>query len=99
MIYEIAEIQVKPGTQAAFEAAVAQALPLFKRSPGYGALRLNRLIERPDTYQLVVQWDTLEHHTVHFRGSAEFQGWRELVGGFFASPPKVEHSENVLNGF
>lgn len=99
MIYEIAEIQIKPDTHAAFEAAVAQALPLFKRSQGCQALRLNRLVERPDTYQLVVQWNTLDDHIVHFRGSAEFQTWRELVGGFFAAPPKVEHSQNVLRGF
>ena len=96
MIYEIAEIQVKPDTHTAFEAAVAQALPLFQRSKGFQALRLNRLIERPDTYQLVIQWATLEDHTVGFRGSPEFQSWRELVGGFFVAPPKVEHSQNVL---
>lgn len=96
MIYEIAEIQVKPDTHTAFEAAVTQALPLFKRSPGFQALRLNRLVERPDTYHLVIQWDTLEDHTVTFRGSPEFQSWRELVGGFFAAAPKVEHSQNVL---
>lgn len=99
MIYEIAELQIQPGTNAAFEAAVKEAVPLFKRSKGCQALRLERIIERPDTYHLVVEWETLESHTVDFRGSEEFQAWRGLVGGFFAQPPKVEHTETVLTGF
>ena len=36
-------------------------------------------------------WDTLENHTVDFRGSPAFQDWRALVGPFFAAPPAVEH--------
>lgn len=99
MIYEIAELQIKPDTHAAFEAAVKEAIPLFQRSKGCLGLHLERIIERPDTYHLVVQWATLESHTVDFRGSEEFQAWRGLVGGFFAQPPKVEHTETVLKGF
>lgn len=99
MIYEIAEIQVKPDTNAAFEAAVREAIPLFKRAKGCEAMRLERCIERPDTYHLVVNWSTLENHTVDFRGSEDFQTWRALVGGFFAQPPKVEHMETVIAGF
>lgn len=99
MIYEVAEIQIKPDTHAAFEAAVKQAVPLFQRAKGCEAMRLERIIERPDTYHLVINWTTLENHTVDFRGSEDFQAWRGLVGGFFAQPPKVEHTETVLTGF
>jgi heme-degrading monooxygenase HmoA len=99
MIYEIAEIQIKPDTHAAFEAAVKEAVSLFKRAQGCEAMRLERIIERPDTYHLVIQWTTLENHTVDFRGSEDFQTWRGLVGGYFAQPPKVEHTETVLTGF
>ncbi|QGZ41670.1 heme-degrading monooxygenase HmoA [Pseudoduganella flava] len=99
MIYEIAEITIHPGTNAAFEAAVGEAVPLFRRAKGCLSMRLDRTIERPDTYRLVIGWETLEHHTVDFRGSADFQAWRGLVGGFFAEPPKVEHTENAVSGF
>ena len=34
MIIENARIDVKPGSEAAFEAAVAAALPLFRQSKG-----------------------------------------------------------------
>ena len=44
----------------------------------------------------MVQWDTLENHTVDFRGSSDFAEWRALVGSYFANPPEVEHTETVL---
>lgn len=99
MIFEIAEITIHPGRQAAFEAAAREAVPLFQRAQGCVSMRIDRTIERPETYRLIVGWETLENHTVDFRGSADFQAWRALVGGFFAEPPKVEHTETVLTGF
>ncbi len=99
MIYEIAEITIQPTTNHAFEAAVAQAVPLFQRARGCVSMRIDRTIERPDVYRLVIGWQTLEDHTVHFRGSDDFQAWRALVGGFFAAPPVVEHTETVVMGF
>ncbi len=99
MIYEIAEITIQPTTNQAFEAAVAQAVPLFQRARGCVSMRIDRTIERPDVYRLVIGWQTLEDHTVHFRGSDDFQAWRALVGGFFAVPPVVEHTETVVMGF
>ena len=99
MIHEIAEITIKPGTHAAFEAAVREAVPLFQRAQGCLSMRLDRTIERPDTYRLLVGWATLENHTVDFRGSENFQAWRALVGGYFAEPPKVEHLEAAVAGF
>lgn len=99
MIHEIAEITIKPDTRAAFEAAVREAVPLFQRATGCLSMRIERTIERPETYRLVIGWATLENHTVDFRGSEDFQAWRGLVGGFFAEPPKVEHTETVVTGF
>jgi heme-degrading monooxygenase HmoA len=99
MFWEIAQIEVKPGQEAAFEAAVAQAVPLFKNSPGSKGMQLHRSVEIPSRYRLVIDWQTVEDHTVHFRGSENFQAWRRLVGGFFASPPAVEHTQCVLTGF
>jgi len=91
MILELAEIDVTPGLEAAFEAGVAAARPLFGRATGCHGLELRRSIERPGRYRLIVRWETVENHTVDFRGSADFQEWRKLVGHCFASPPSVEH--------
>jgi heme-degrading monooxygenase HmoA len=99
MITEMAEILIKAGTDQQFEAAVALAVPLFKRARGCRSMRLERGIEHRDSYLLVVEWETLEDHEVHFRQSADFQEWRGLVGGFFSVPPKVVHTATALTGF
>jgi heme-degrading monooxygenase HmoA len=99
MVLEIAQIDVKPGLEAAFEAGVGQAAPLFKRAKGCKGLSVQRSVEKPQRYRLFIAWDTVENHTVDFRGSADFQEWRKLVGHCFAAPPEVEHVREVLKGF
>jgi heme-degrading monooxygenase HmoA len=96
MITEIAQIDVKPGTEKDFEAACAKARPLFLRAKGSKGIELHRSIEKPQRYRLLAKWETLENHTVDFRGSEDFAAWRALVGSYFASPPEVEHTETVL---
>ena len=99
MVVEIAQIEVKPGMEAEFEAGVKKAAPLFQRAKGCTGMELHRSIEKPSRYRLYVQWATVEDHTVAFRGSADFQEWRKLVGHCFASPPEVEHTQQVVKGF
>lgn len=99
MFLEIAQIDVKPGLEAEFEANVAKAAPLFKRAKGCQGMELQRGVEKPGRYRLFVEWATLEAHTVDFRASADFEEWRRLVGHCFASPPEVEHTKIVVKGF
>jgi quinol monooxygenase YgiN len=99
MILEIAQIEIKPGLEAEFEAGVAKAAPVFKRAKGCTSLSLQRSAEKPTRYRLFVGWQTVENHTVDFRGSADFQEWRKLVAHCFASPPEVEHVREVVKGF
>ena len=99
MIYEIAEIDVRPGEEASFEAAVAKAAPHFKKAKGCRSLELHRTVERPSTYRLFVGWDSVEDHTVAFRNSAEFLGWRRLASPYFAAPPRVEHVTVAIKAF
>ncbi len=99
MIFEIAEIEVKAGEEAAFEAGVTKAMPLFKRAKGCHGMELQRSIEKRSKYRLVIKWETVEDHTVHFRGSEDFQEWRKLVGPHFASAPNVEHTHVAVTGF
>jgi quinol monooxygenase YgiN len=99
MVLEIAQIDVKPGMEAEFEAGVAMAAPVFRRAKGCTAMALQRSVEKPLRYRLFVTWDTVENHTVDFGGSADFAEWRKLVGHCFASPPEVEHVREVAKGF
>jgi heme-degrading monooxygenase HmoA len=99
MIFELAVIEVKAGEEAAFEAGAAKAVPLFLRAKGCRGMELQRSVETPSKYRLVVKWETIDDHMVHFRGSEDFQEWRKLVGPHFASAPVVEHTHTVLAGF
>jgi heme-degrading monooxygenase HmoA len=95
LILEIAQIDVKEGTQAAFERGVAQSRELFLRAKGCLGVELRKSIEFPGRYRLLVQWENLEDHTITFRNSAEFAVWRNHVQRYFAGPPAVEHHEAV----
>ncbi len=97
MVTEIAQIEVKPGSEKDFEAGVAKAKPLFMRARGCHGMELQKSVEKPTRYRLFVKWGTLENHTVDFRGSEDFQAWRSLVGQYFAAPPEVEHTETVVS--
>ncbi|UTD28892.1 antibiotic biosynthesis monooxygenase [Bradyrhizobium sp. WD16] len=96
MITEIAQIEIKPGSEKDFEAAVAKARDAFGRSKGFLGFELHRSIEKPQRYRLLAKWQSVEAHTVDFRGSDNFAEWRTLVGPYFASPPEVEHTETVV---
>lgn len=99
MIKEVAMLTIDPAKAADFEAAVAKAAPFFKSAPGCHGMSLERVIETPGSYALVVQWATLEAHIVDFRGSDNFQQWRALAGPFFTQPPHVAHTEVAANYF
>lgn len=96
MILEVAMLTVNAGQERAFEEAMLTAAPVIAGSPGYLRHELRRCVETKGRYLLLVQWETLEAHTVGFRGSPAFARWREIIGGFFAEPPVVEHYEGLL---
>lgn len=91
MILEHAVLNVIPGKEQSFETAFAQARSLIASMPGFRSLRLGRCIESPSRYLLLVEWDRLEDHTQGFRGSVEYQKWRDLLHGFYEPFPTVEH--------
>lgn len=99
MIKEIARIDIDPAKAAAFEAAVAQAQPHFRAAPGCRSFALERAVDRPGHYLLVVGWDSIDAHMVDFRASDGFQAWRALVGPFFTATPDVFHIETAIDGF
>jgi heme-degrading monooxygenase HmoA len=92
MILELADIRIQPGRQQEFDVAIKRgAETVFTRAKGCRGFKVNKGVESPERYLLMVFWDTLEDHTVGFRQSAAFQEWRAIVGPFFAGPPTVEH--------
>jgi heme-degrading monooxygenase HmoA len=92
MILEVADIRIQPGQQAAFDEAIQRGLAtVISQARGFKGWKVNKGIESPERYLLQIFWETLEDHTVGFRGGPLFAQWRAIVGPFFASPPVVEH--------
>ena len=92
MILEIADIRITPGKQAEFDAAIQHAVAsVASQAKGFKGFRVNRGIESPERYVLMIFWETLENHTVDFRQGPLFPQWRAIIGPFFAAPPAVEH--------
>ena len=95
MILEIAILNVKAGQEADFEAAFATASPIIASIKGYRRHELRRCLESANQYVLLVEWDTLEDHTIGFRGSEPYQEWRRLLHHFYDPFPTVEHYEAI----
>ena len=95
MILESAYLPVIPGQETAFEAAFAEARKIIESMDGFRSLRLNRCVEDPSRYLLLVEWETLGHHTEGFRGSPEYERWRALLHHFYDPFPEVLHSASV----
>ena len=92
MILELADIRIHPGKQAEFDAAIVKGVEsVISKAKGFRGYKVNKGIESPERYILMVFWDAIENHTVDFRQSPAFQRWRAIVGGYFAAPPAVEH--------
>jgi heme-degrading monooxygenase HmoA len=91
VILEVADIRIRPGTQAEFDVAIQSAVTsVLSKAAGFRGYKINRGIESAERYLLMVFWETLESHT-EFRGSPAFAQWRAIVGPYFAMPPSVEH--------
>nr|WP_314859750.1 antibiotic biosynthesis monooxygenase family protein [uncultured Undibacterium sp.] len=92
MILELADIQIHIGQQDAFDAAIVRGLhEVIAHAKGFRGFKVNKGIESPERYVLMIFWDTLENHTIDFRQSPAFAEWRSIVGSFFAAPPGVAH--------
>ena len=95
MILEAAVILIKDGTREPFEAAYVQASSVIASAAGYISHQLQRSVDTPNRYLLLVQWRTRADHMVGFRESSLFTQWRALLGPYFEVAPAVDHLESV----
>ena len=92
MILELADIRIHAGKQDEFDQAIQRGLAeVISQAEGFCGFKVNKGIESPERYVLMIFWETLENHTVDFRESPAFLQWRSIVGPYFAAPPVVEH--------
>ena len=96
MITEHALLEVVPGRETEFVAAMESTKTLIASSPGFVSLRLERCLERPHCFLLLVEWAALRDHTEGFRGSPVYEEWRAALHHFYDPFPVVEHFEAVV---
>ncbi|HWD24317.1 MAG TPA: antibiotic biosynthesis monooxygenase, partial [Acidimicrobiales bacterium] len=79
MILEHAILDVVPGREADFQKAFASATAIISSMPGFNTLVLRRSVETPSRFLLLVEWSRLEDHMEGFRGSPQYEGWKQLL--------------------
>ncbi len=96
MILEVAILDVKPEQEIDFELSFEIAQRIISSMNGYISHQLQRCVENPSRYILMVNWQSLEDHTKGFRESNEYQEWRAMLHHFYEPMPTVEHYESVF---
>ena len=70
-VLEVAILDIRSGQAEVFRAAFAAASPIIASMPGYGGHELRRCAENDHRFLLLVRWDSIESHSVGFRGSPQ----------------------------
>ena len=95
MILEVAILQIKHGESLEFEKSFQKASSIISSMKGYIEHEIQKCIEDPEKYILLVKWETLEDHVEGFRNSKEYQEWKSLLHHYYDPFPIVEHYEKV----
>lgn len=98
MILEVTKLDIRPGQEREFVAAFKQAQNILMRAKGYIDHQLQKCLEIENRYIMLINWETLENHTVDFKQAPEYQEWRALLHHFYEPPPKAEHYAGVFSG-
>ena len=93
MVLEIAEYTAQPGKAEELQAGLLKGAAVIRRAKGCRSVTPRRQIEDPNRFILVIEWDTLEDHTVGFRGSPRFAEYRSHLAGLFVDPIVARHYE------
>lgn len=96
MILEVAILDVKPEVGKEFEISFREASAIISSMPGYISHELQKCIETSSRYILLVQWETLEDHTIGFRQSEKYQEWKNLLHHYYDPFPTVEHYQPII---
>lgn len=93
MVLEIAEFNAQPGKADELQAGLVRARDVIRRAEGCRSITLRRCIEDPNRFIAEIEWETLEHHTVGFRGGPLFPEYRSHITGLFVEPIVARHYE------
>lgn len=92
---EIATFRIIEDQTDGFVEAYREARGLLTQTPSCRSVRMTRGVEHPDTFVLLVEWDSVEAHLRDFRDSDRYPQWRTLLSPHFAEPPDVVHYHDI----
>ena len=97
--WEIAEFTITPGQEDEFAQRVQAAEPIFAAAEGCTALQLQRSVDVPGRFLLLIEWDSVEHHTEKFTATEGFRTFVDSVTPCYAADPRAFHTAVVPGGF
>ena len=93
MILEVADFRTT--NPADFEKGMEEVKGVIASADGYQGHTVQRSVETPGRYLLIVRWASIAHHQ-GFRASDAFQTWIGRLGSN-RDGAVVEHTETVLS--
>lgn len=94
MILEIADFRTEH--PADFESAMRELAQVIAASPGYRGHTVQRSVETPGRYVLLVRWESVESHMVGFRQSSGFEKWAGRLAAH-RDGVMMEHFQTVID--
>ncbi len=91
MVTEIVEFVIKPGFESQFETDMTSARAIISRAKGFQSMEVLRSIENPESYRLLVTWETMDNNTVDFRQSPDYKEMGRLFRDVLAQRPAALH--------
>ena len=95
MVLEVAILNVIAGKEGSFEKDFKIAEQYISTIKGYIKHSLKKCLEEENKYILLVEWETLEAHTIGFRTSEQYLEWKKLLHHYYKPFPVVEHYVNI----
>ena len=95
MVLEVAILNVIVGKEDSFEKDFKIAEQYISTIKGYIKHSLKKCLEEENKYILLVEWETLEAHTIGFRTSEQYLEWKKLLHHYYKPFPVVEHYVNI----
>lgn len=95
MVREIAIFKIREGNEEAFAEAYNGVSDILEQAEGSHGAELHRGVENPDTFTLIVEWDSVEAHT-NLTQKPEFEKFGEAVTPYLAGAPDVRHVVPVV---
>ncbi len=94
MVREIAVFRTQEGQAGAFVEAYGGVADILNEAEGSRGASLHRGVEDPDSFTLIVEWDSVEAHT-NLTQKPEFEKFGGAITPCLAEAPDVRHVEPV----